>query len=196
MGQYLVMTTYWKHAKYTDFCRMTTVINNHDGSVANYALAQYYFTGEPHKVSPKKNRCNKPFHPTTPSTFQFIKENARRPLGPGTVFDRAFKLFVMFPGIFSKLRMPDRDWGWRSRMTSFKISCRVLSRMMMWRVCSGPLLQESCLLAKMEEIVTNCCGPNATDVFSTSLPPVIKIECSSTTRLEESLTFQGQQCFM
>ena len=59
--------------------------------MANYALAQYYFTGEPHKVNPKKNRCNKPFHPTTPSIFQFIKENARRPLGPGTVFDRAFE---------------------------------------------------------------------------------------------------------
>ena len=57
--------------------------------MANYALAQYYFTGEPHKVNPKKNRCNKPFHPTTPSIFQFIKENA--PLGPGTVFDRAFE---------------------------------------------------------------------------------------------------------
>ena len=73
MGQNVVMTTYWKHAKYTDFCRMTTVVHNHDGSVVNYALAQYYCTGEPHKVSPKKNRCNKPFHPTTPSTFQFIK---------------------------------------------------------------------------------------------------------------------------
>ena len=92
MGQYVVMTTYWKHAKYTDFCRMTTVIHNHDISVANYALAQYYSTGEHHKVSPiKKNRCNKPFHPTMPSTFQFIKENARRLLGPGTVFDWLLK---------------------------------------------------------------------------------------------------------
>ena len=31
--------------------------------------------------------------------------------------------------------------------------------------------------------------------ISTSLPPVAKIECSPTTRLEESLTFQDQQCF-
>ena len=53
----------------------------------------------------------------------------------------------MFPGIFNKLRMPDRDWGWRSRR--FKISCRVLQKMMMWRVCSGPLLQESCLLTEV-----------------------------------------------
>ena len=28
MGQYVVMTTYWKHAKYTDFCRMTTVVHS------------------------------------------------------------------------------------------------------------------------------------------------------------------------
>ena len=74
MGQCDVMTNYWKHANYTDLCRMTTVVQKHDGSVVNYALAQYYFTGEPHKVSPKKNRCKKPFPPTTPSTFQVINE--------------------------------------------------------------------------------------------------------------------------
>ena len=90
-GQYLVLTTYWKHAKYTDFCRNTTVVQRHDGSLLNHPLAQYFFTGEPHKVSLKKNRSNKPFHPTTSSTFQFINDNVRRPLAAGTVFDRAFE---------------------------------------------------------------------------------------------------------
>ena len=70
---------------------MTTVVHKQDGSEVNYALAQYYFTGEPHEVSPKKNQCNKPFHPMMLSTFQFMKENARHPLGPGTVFDCAFE---------------------------------------------------------------------------------------------------------
>ena len=65
---------------------MTSVVHNHDGLVVNYALAQYNFTVEPHKVSPKKNRWSKQaFHPTTLSTLQFIIENARLPLGPGTV---------------------------------------------------------------------------------------------------------------
>ena len=177
---------------------MTTVINNHDGSVANYALAQYYFTGEPHKVSPKKNRCNKPFHPTTPSTFQFIKENARRPLGPGTVFDRAFEAICDVPRNLQQVKNARQRLRMKKQNDEFQdlLSCSAENddvKGLQWTPTPRVVFVSQ---GQMEEIVTNCCGPNATDVFSTSLPPVIKIECSSTTRLEESPTFQGQQCFM
>ena len=176
MGQYVVMTTYWKHAKYTDFCRMTTVIHNHDISVANYALAQYYSTGEHHKVSPiKKNRCNKPFHPTMPSTFRFIKENARRPLGPGTVFDRAFE---EAGGVIDVEAISDVPWNLqqvknarqRLRMKKQKIqdllSCSAENddvKGLQWTPTPRVVFANR---GQMEEIVTNCCGPNATGVFS------------------------------
>ena len=177
MGQYVVMTTYRKHAKYADFCRMTTVIHNHHGSVVNYALAQYYFTGEPHKVSPKKNRWNKPFHPTTPSTFQFIKENARCPLGPGTVFDHAFEEaggVINVEAISDVPRNLQQVKNARQRLRMKKqndefqdlLSCSAKNddvKGLQWTPTPRVVFVNK---GQMEEIVTNCCGPNATGVFS------------------------------
>ena len=177
MGQYVVMTTYWKHAKYTDFCRMTTVVHNHDGSVVNYALAQYYFTGKPHKVSPKKNRSNKPFHPTTPSTFQFIKENAHRPLGPGTVFDRAFEeaggvidveAISDVPRNLQQVKNARQRLRMKKQNDEFQdlLSCSAQNddvKGLQWTPTPRVVFVNK---GQMDEIVTNCCGPNATGVFS------------------------------
>ena len=177
MGQYVVMTTYWKHAKYTDFCRMTTVVHYHDGSVVNYALAQYYFTGEPHKVSPKKNRSNKPFHPTTPSTFQFIKENVHRPLGPGTVFDRAFEeaggvidveAISDVPRNLQQVKNARQRLRMKKQNDEFQdlLSCSAENddvKGLQWTPTPRVVFVNK---GQMDEIVTNCCGPNATGVFS------------------------------
>lgn len=178
MGQYVVMTTYWKHAKYTDFCRMTTVVHEHNGSVVNYALAQYYFTGEPHKVSPKKNRCNKAFHPTTPSTFHFIKENARRPLGPGTVFDCTFeeagggviddeaisdvpRNLQQVKNARQRLRMKKQNDEFQDLLSFSAENDDVKG--LQWTPTPRVMFVNK---GQIAEIVTNCCDPNATGVFS------------------------------
>ena len=61
------------------------------GAYSRWALIRGWAFIRINTVSLKKNRSNKPFHPTTSSTFQFIKDNVRRPLAAGTVFDRAFE---------------------------------------------------------------------------------------------------------
>ena len=176
-GQFLVLTTYWKHAKYTDFNRHTTIIQRHDGSSINYALAQFFFTGEPHKVSPKKNRSNKPFYPTTSSTKHFIKENAYRPIGPGTVFDRAFEQaggVIDLEAISDAPRNVQQVKNARQRVRLKKQTDEfqdLLSfsaendgvRGLQWTPTPRVVFVNQ---GQMEEIITNCCGPNATGVFS------------------------------
>ena len=173
----IVLTTYWKHAKYTDFYRNTTVVQRYDRSLLNHSLAQYFFTGEPHKVSPKKNRSNKPFHPTTASTFRFIKDNARRPLGPGTVFDRAFE---QAGGVIDLEAISDvprnvqqiKNARQRLRMKKQKDEFQDLLSLsaenkdvkgLQWTPTPRVVLASQ---GQMDEICTNCCGPNAMGVFS------------------------------
>ena len=53
--EYLVLSTYWKHAKYSDFSRITTVVSQKDGQELDLALVKYQYEGEEHHRSPKKN---------------------------------------------------------------------------------------------------------------------------------------------
>ena len=156
---------------------MTTVVHKHDGLVVNYALVQYYFSGEPHKVSPKKNRSNKPFHPTTPSTFQFIKENVHRPLGPGTVFDRAFEeaggvidveAISDVPRNLQQVKNARQRLRMKKQNDEFQdlLSCSAENddvKGLQWTPTPRVVFVNK---GQMDEIVTNCCGPNATGVFS------------------------------
>ena len=157
---------------------MTTVVHKHDGLVVNYALVQYYFSGEPHKVSPKKNRCKKPFHPTTPSTFQVVKENACRPSGRGTVFDRAFEEAGGVIDVETAIRDVPRNLQQvknarqrlRMKKQNEKVqdlqSCSAESDVvkgLQWTPTPRVVFVNK---GQMGEIVTNCCGPNTTGVFS------------------------------
>ena len=53
--EYLVLSTYWKHAKYSDYSRITTVVSKKGGHELDLALVQYQYDGEEHHVSPKKH---------------------------------------------------------------------------------------------------------------------------------------------
>ena len=90
--EYLVLSTYWKHAKYQDFSRTTTVVSQKGGKELDLALVQYQYEGEEHHISPKKHpRTKKPFIPTASSTRQSIKEKVRNPMGPSTIYDKVFE---------------------------------------------------------------------------------------------------------
>lgn len=71
--QYLVLSTYWKHAKNEDYSRTTTVVSRKGGQELDFALVQFQYEGEEHSISPKKNpRTKKPFIPTASSTRKSI----------------------------------------------------------------------------------------------------------------------------
>lgn len=132
----------------------------------NHSLAQYLVSsGEPHKVSPKKNRSNKPFHPTTPSTFQFIKDNVRRPLGSGTVFDRAFEQasrnVQQIKNAWQRLRMEKEKDESQDFLSLSAVNKDVKG--LQWTPTPRVVLVSQ---RQMDEICTNCCGPNATGVFA------------------------------
>ena len=90
--EYLVLSTYWKHAKYSDFSRITTVVSQKDGQELDLALVQYQYEGEEHHISPKKNpRTKKPFIPTASSTRRSIEAKVKHPMGPSTIYDKVFE---------------------------------------------------------------------------------------------------------
>ena len=61
--EYLVLSTYWKHAKYSDFSRITTVVSQKDGQELDLALVQYQYEGEEHHISPKRPTNEEGIHP-------------------------------------------------------------------------------------------------------------------------------------
>ena len=90
-GQYLFLRTYWKHKKYSDFRRQAVTVTNHVGERLPLVLVEYFFTGRPHNVSPKKHgnaKSDRPFHPTSGSTRRKLKEATQHSsTGPSTIFD-------------------------------------------------------------------------------------------------------------
>ena len=90
--EYLVLSTYWKHAKYSDFSRITTVVSQKDGQELDLALVQYQYEGEEHHISPKKDpRTKKAFIPTASTTRRSIEAKVRHPMGPSTIYDKVFE---------------------------------------------------------------------------------------------------------
>ena len=90
--EYLVLSTYWKHAKYSDFSRITTVVSQRDTQELDVALVQYKYEGEEQHISPKKNpRTKKPFISTASSTRQSIEDKVKRPMGPSTIYNKVFE---------------------------------------------------------------------------------------------------------
>jgi len=72
--KYLILSTYWKHAKSSDFSRITTVHSQKDGQELDLALVQYQFEGEEQHISLTKNpQMKKPFIPTASSTRRSIE---------------------------------------------------------------------------------------------------------------------------
>jgi len=85
--EYLVLITYWKHAKYSDFSRITTFVSQKDGQEVDLAIVQYQFEGEEHHISPKKNpQKKKPFILSGSSTRQSIEAKLKHPMGPSTIY--------------------------------------------------------------------------------------------------------------
>ena len=89
--EYLVLSTYWKHAKYSDYSRITTVVSKKVGQELDLALVQYWYDGEEHYISPKKHPRTKPFIPTASSARHSIEDKVKHPMGPSTIFDKVFE---------------------------------------------------------------------------------------------------------
>lgn len=90
--EYLVLSTYWRHAKYKDFSRITTVVSQKHNKELDLVLVQYYFQGDEHHISPKKHpRSHRPFIPTASSTRNSIAEKVKKPMGPSTIYDQVFQ---------------------------------------------------------------------------------------------------------
>ena len=87
--EYLVLSTYWRHAKDKDFSRITTVVSQKHNKELDLVFGQYYFQGDEHHISPKKNpRSQRPFIPTASSTRNSIVEKVKKPVGPSTIYDQ------------------------------------------------------------------------------------------------------------
>ena len=57
--EYLVLSTYWKHAKYSDYSRITTVVSKKGGHELDLALVQYQYDGEEHHIKSEETSKNK-----------------------------------------------------------------------------------------------------------------------------------------
>ena len=94
--EYLVLSTYWKHAKYSDFSRITTVVSQKDGQELDLVLLQYQYEGEEHHISPKKDpRTKKTFISTASNTRRSIEAKVKHPMGPSTIYDKYLKRLVV-----------------------------------------------------------------------------------------------------
>ncbi|XP_068716927.1 chromosome transmission fidelity protein 18 homolog [Montipora capricornis] len=84
--EYLVLSTCWRHAKYKDFSRITTVVSQKHNKELDLVLVQYYFQGNEHHISPKKHpRSQRPFIPTASRTRNSIVEKLKKPMGPSAI---------------------------------------------------------------------------------------------------------------
>ncbi|XP_031553337.1 uncharacterized protein LOC116290448 [Actinia tenebrosa] len=88
-GQYILKNVFYRHKKYKDFLRTSTVVLDHNGKELPLALLEYRYTGNEHHVSPHKNpRTGKSFVQTAPSTKAKIKEKVKGHQGPSSIFDQ------------------------------------------------------------------------------------------------------------
>ena len=95
--EYLVRTVFWRHHKYTNFCRLSTEItvkggrpyhgSNSNGIDLSYGLIQYYFKAEEHHVRPHKKPKGKSFLSTAPSFRKTLARRAMDRKGPTSIYD-------------------------------------------------------------------------------------------------------------
>lgn len=180
-NEYLVVSTYWKHAKYQDFSRITTVVSQKGGQELDLALVQYQYDGEEHHISPKKHpRTKKPFIPTASSTRKAVKEKVTHPLGPSTIYDKVYEEAGGMIEMEAVSHAPRNIKQVKNARASLKRSISDEDEFYSF-FALGNSLGGSCLKGlqwtpsprvvyveewQMAEIVENCCKPDSTSVLS------------------------------
>lgn len=179
--QYLVLSTYWKHAKYEDYSRTTTVVSRKGGQELDLALVQFQYEGEEHSISPKKNpRTKKPFIPTASSTRKSIKDKVKHPMGPSTIYDKVFEEAGGMIEVEAVSHAPRDIKQVKNARAQLKrssshedefYSLLALGRQMGGSCIKGRQWTPSPRVVyvedwQMAEIVENCCQPDSTSVLS------------------------------
>ena len=179
--EYLVLSTYWKHARYSDYSRITTVVSKKGGHELDLALVQYQYDGEEHHISPKKHpRTKKPFIPTASSTRQSIEDKVKHPMGPSTIYDKVFeeaggmldveaishapRNIKQVKNARAKLKRASNDEDeFYSLLALGKEMAESCIKGLQWRPSPRVVYVEDW---QMAEIVENCCQPDSTCVLS------------------------------
>ena len=179
--EYLVLSTYWKHAKYSDYSRITTVVSKKGGHELDLALVQYQYDGEEHHVSPKKHpRTKKPFIPTASSTRQSIEDKVKHPMGPSSIYDTVFEEAGGMLDVEAISHAPRNIKQVKNARAKLKRASNDEDEFYSL-LALGKEMAESCIKGlqwtpsprvvyvedwQMAEIVENCCQPDSTCVLS------------------------------
>lgn len=179
--EYLVLSTYWRHAKYKDFSPITTVVSQKHNKELDLVLLQYYFQGDEHHISPKKHPSSKPpFIPTSSSTRNSIVEKVKKPMGPSTIYDQVFQelggmmgaeAVVHTPRNISQIKnmrpkLPRKcndDDEFSSLLTFTKEKGQSCLRGFQWTPATRIVYAEDWQMVK---IMQNCCQVNSASVLS------------------------------
>ena len=90
-NQYVFTTTYFRHLNYPDYKRNSIIGFDSNDIQLDLIIIEYFFTGTPHKVSPKKHGNSKgsaKFLPTSASTKKrLVSATSKTSKGPLSVFD-------------------------------------------------------------------------------------------------------------
>ena len=179
--EYLVLSTNWKHAKYSDYSRITTVVSKKGGHELDLALVQYQYDGEEHHISPKKHpRTKKPFIPTASSTRQSIEDKVKHPMGPSTIYDKVFEEAGGMLDVEAISHAPRNIKQVKNARAKLKRASNDEDEFYSL-LALGKEMGESCIKGlqwtpsprvvyvedwQMAEIVENCCQPDSTCVLS------------------------------
>ena len=122
-NQYLFLSTYYRHGRYSDFKRKSIFAFNFENKRHDLILVQYLFTGKEHHVSPTKHgntKSTKKFLPTAPSTKKrLISALSATARGPLSVFDTVSEELGGLKNSYAGSDMPrslDQVWYMRKKM--------------------------------------------------------------------------------